>query len=352
MKNTENIPFHQQLTKSFAVLFLLFFSSSALLLFFYLQQNSKLAFFVDSQVPLLKQQQEFHALLLRNDTLITEMLDKRSTLNLAENYQQTTKNLQRLAQLYSGQSNVIGELLRKNNALDKNIMRINQQERRNGQLKQDVLIQLQLILDSLSKIIEQNEAKQRTYHQLLLTNNVRRSVSRNEARIQAQLTNSLSRHRRLYDQISTIFSDFEALSLFYTTINFDLVSQNVEKFLTQWSQHADIEQENIEPSLKVKIEQLRQLFFGEQRTLAKWRGYLRLSEEFFNALNLQKAQLRTLENDTSINNLELPTLIPSSISTAFNGEKVNFTTIHFHLLFSFFIFVITLLFLWLVTRIR
>ncbi len=289
-------PLYQQLTKYLIALFLIAFTGLLFSLFLFYQQTEQTKFLISKQLTPLKQQYLQQQTLLKAKNLIDKMLIGDEVSNLTLQQKELIMFNRALIRLGSKQDKLYLQWLTINKANRDVVKRIQENSARNQQLKQSAVIQLQLMLSTLDRMVVK-ESKQE----------------------------NLSSTKQL---LTTVLLGFEQLNTHTQLIDFDQLRNQVEQLLVKNTLVKKSSNKLAKITLKYK-EQLttfEQVTLSEQHALAKWQGYLRMTQKFDKELIQQQQQLQQLFDQKSNHSISFEAapvhILPESITKFFVKGKV------------------------------
>lgn len=319
------LPLYRQLSSRFFFLALSFF----LLLFagfsLYFQHDQDLAALKYQQLPALKKFNQRQSILLKNERLINELLADTYAKQLGDDYQALNANLKNIAVLSGNHRQLLAQLTQRLQLQAENVSRLTQSNRRNIQLKDSVIIQLSLVVDSLSSLIAAQASQQKKLYRQLTQDNLTDRVTATKAKALSNLTKRFAINGELHHSLIETLSMFNQLDLQYDLVEFDYIQQKIQDQINHRLASAnDAVFKNINQNdLLEQLTVLNALLFSEQQTFAKWRGQLRRANDFRAELTKQKVELMPLLDTT----LMLPPLESRGIEPLIiNGlAKANIT---------------------------
>ena len=344
-------PLYRQFTPLLSALFFLVILMITSAMTLYYLNVRQLAYVQETQIPALKQQNLYIQYQLKNNTIFAQLLSERDAKQFSFLYQRLIINWQKLADFGDKGSKNTDNILLKNKILTEQVNRIAGNNSRNIQLRQQTVIQLQLVLGALLPIILNKEAQQGLLHQQILEDKVSDRVTASRARAQSHLFTELNRYHQLKYLLSNLLSMFVELDLQLPLTQFENISATADELLTLAAVVNDDFTSDIDiSSMAAELNELASLLHSEQRTLAKWRGHLRLVAEFRETLLTQGLQLQALAE----NNPYLTSDKPAG-ALAVKGETDALLTIKPQQLLAIFLSVLVfswLIFSYLLFRIR
>ncbi|SEL80898.1 hypothetical protein SAMN05216262_12331 [Colwellia chukchiensis] len=309
------LPLYRQFTRRLFILassFILFLVA-AVTLYYHGQQD--LLALKKQQFPAIAKQMQQQQLLHKHQQLLNEMLTSGNAEQFAMQQQMLEANLLDLIASSEQSRAVLEPLLRRLQRQTENALRLAASSRRNIQLKESVLIQLTLVVDSVKTLVSQQITQQNQLYRDLTQGNLSSQSKSNRAIKLSELTMRLAENRQLLNTLTASLVMFQQLDLHYDLIEFEYLQQQSQQALSRW---LDPDTAPLSSKPKVLLEQtkvLNNLLFSEQNTFAKWRGQLRRFDAYRAELTAQQTELTPLIEQVMVR--EVATYIP------FNQQLAN-----------------------------
>ena len=303
------LPLYRQLSSRFILLglsfFLLCFVGGAL----YFQHEQDLAVVKYQQVPMIKEYSQRQQLLSKHERLLNEMIYSKYATQFGDYYQALNSNLTEISALSRNNRRLIERLIQRMQSQAENVQNLAGNERRNNQLKDNAIIQLTLVADSLSNLITTQSQQQQELYRQITQDNLTDRVTAIRAKALSGLVSNLNTNRQFQQALIDTLVMFNQLDLQYDLINFNYIQQQINHEIKQWlANEANIVDKNQqENSLSEQTSVLYALLFSEQSTFGKWRGQIRRANTVQAELAQQKAELMPLFEKK----LAIPALKPS-----------------------------------------
>lgn len=303
------LPLYRQLSSRFILLglsfFLLCFVGGAL----YFQHEQDLAVVKYQQVPMIKEYSQRQQLLSKHERLLNEMIYSKYATQFGDYYQALNSNLTEISALSRNNRRLIERLIQRMQSQAENVQNLAGNERRNNQLKDNAIIQLTLVADSLSNLITTQSQQQQELYRQITQDNLTDRVTAIRAKALSGLVSNLNTNRQFQQALIDTLVMFNQLDLQYDLINFNYIQQQINHEIKQWlANEANIVDKNQqENSLSEQASVLYALLFSEQSTFGKWRGQIRRANTVQAELAQQKAELMPLFEKK----LAIPALKPS-----------------------------------------
>jgi hypothetical protein len=337
-------PFYKQLTTRLLTIFGLSIFTLILALLLLQYRDQQVITLLEKELPAIENSYQQQSNYIEINELLSTIVHKENAKNLLENHQLYLTQLIELKSLSGKKLRFLEQLILIENAEQENIKRLTNNHQRNLLLRQNSVIQLQLVLDELTSELLDKEAKQAKLFQQITQDKVADKVTASRAKAHANLTKVVNMLRQTSLAVKNVEVLFSRLNLQYSLDEFNYFSDELSVNLALWKPQFDKVEGSSDlatPLLNVLFK-LDQLLFSEQNAIAKWRGQLRLSQEYFQRLSSQQLQLQAERN-----RLKLPILsvqsIPKFIEELLNG-KATFTLKQLQItILSVFVFLIIIL---------
>ena len=345
-------PFYKQLTTRFFIIFGFFVCTLTLALALLHYRDQQVIRLVAQQLPTIEKSYQLQSQHSDTNELLSSIIHDEYSQRLLENHQLYLKLLGELKRLSGKQTRFFEQIIRTESAEQENIRRLTSNHQRNMLLRQNSIIQLQLVLDELNSELIDKEAQQAKLFQQITQDKVTDKVTASRAKAHANLTQVVNLLRQTSLAVKNIEVLFSRINLQYSLDEFNFFSEELSLSLSLWQpqfeQLAD-SSELATPLLSVLFK-LEKLLFSEQNAMAKWRSHLRLSQAYFLRLKEQQSQLQIQRSQLKIpvNNAQL---IPNFISELSNN-KVIISTDHLRItILVFFVLLVTVLW-WLLSQLK
>jgi len=289
-------PLYRQLTSRFYLLalsfFLLFFVGFSL----YFQYVQDLVGLKSQQFPAIEQHSQRQLLLNKNDRLLNNIITSQSPTRFDEDYQSLKENLKNITKLSQYNRLLLEQLTHRLQIQAENISRLSENNLRNLQLKDSVIIQLTLVADSLSNLITDQTRQQKVLYRQINQEKSTARIAIVRAKELSSLVDSLYINRELQQGIIDTLVMFNQVDLQYDLVEFDYIQQKIQSVINYFLENSnDTTNKTIdENALIEQVTALNKLLFNEQNTFAKWRGQLRMAADFQAVLIKQRDELSPL----------------------------------------------------------
>lgn len=254
-------PFHQQIKGriiSIAFLFCCFFIG--ILTIFY-SRESDLFVLKREILPSIEKQLSNHKLIIDSEQLLTNILTANNPKvfePLLSKYQQNLKDLLKNNVL---EQKLTRQLLAELEPFILSVTRLSANHEKNEQLKQNTIVQLQLVNTALND----------------------------------ELENGVLTHQELYQQSIILFSQavvmIEDLSVTTNIERFTQFTEGLNELSQQWFAITSDGAQTLSPSVAASLVELNNLLWVDQRSIAKWRSHIRISQEFLALMSNQYQSL-------------------------------------------------------------
>ncbi|MEW6990661.1 hypothetical protein AADZ91_08210 [Colwelliaceae bacterium 6441] len=284
-------PFYKQLNARLLLIFTFVLFLLILALFLLQYRDSQVLTLIEKHLPSWENSYQQQAKYIEVDQLLAKIIHSENSQGLVAEHQLMIATLTDLKSLSTQNKRLVEQLIYVEKNRQEHIKRLSNNYSRNQLLKQNSLIQLQLVLDELQTELADKEAKQTELFQQITQD----KATASRAKAHVNITQSVDRLRETYQAVKNVDVLFRRLNLQYSLEEFNYLTDEISLSLALWQANFDlIESANTseQPLLKVLYE-LRQLFFIEQNTIAKWRGHIRIAQEYFQALAEHKEKLNS-----------------------------------------------------------
>ncbi|GLX78157.1 hypothetical protein tinsulaeT_14970 [Thalassotalea insulae] len=299
---SSSTPFYQQLNSRFSALFFLFILALTLLGALLYWQTQQLSSVLEQDLPQVATVYRHQQNIYQAQKLLIELRNSQTAGQLQQGYLALISELEAILKLPSTKQR---QLAAANSALKAQRITVNRlaaNENRNALLRESTEIQLQLVLDGLKTSENALKDKQDKLYQQLAQDKVSDRVT--TARLKAYLALAQQKDLTMQTRIAVqrVSELFEQITLAYPLVEFDHVSQQLSDVLTLWQQQFEqIEQvPEVEKQRITNLIALRNLLFTEQSIMAKWRGHIRVAQEFLLLLEPISIALQQQLNPMSV----------------------------------------------------
>ena len=310
-------PLHRQFSTKLVALLLTIIVALALIFTLFYQQSERSRFLIDSELTPLKQQFEQLKALQKAEYLVNALSSTESGINVVELHTELIAVNRQLLWLESANTHLYQQWLNANKSTSDIVMRIQQSHGRNEQLKQSSIIQLQLMWFSVSPIINKKTSQQALLFKQLQADNVNDKLTLSRAKAYVSANRQLQNLQQLKSLLAEVLNNFEQLTINTSMDSFDLLRLGVEQILAQRNALKIDDKTKDMVDFSQQIDTFEDIVLTQQRMLAKWQGYLRLTQSFQLDLTLQKNQLRQLLS-------EPPAKITTHVANIFDDWLVKF----------------------------
>ncbi|WP_114326930.1 hypothetical protein [Candidatus Colwellia aromaticivorans] len=284
-------PLHRQFSTKLVALLLTIIIALALIFTLFYQQSERSRFLIDGELTPLKQQFEQLQTLQKADYLVNELLFTNSGINFIELQTELIALNRRLLRLESLHTHLYQQWLNTNKSASDIVMRIQQNHGRNEQLKQSSIIQLQLMLFSVTPIINKKTAQQELLFKQLQTDQVNDNLTFSRANAYVSAIRQLDDLQQLKSLLAKVLTSFEQLTIHTSMDDFYLLRLGVEQIIAQHNALKIDDKTKATVEFSQQIDTFEDLVITQQRALAKWQGYIRLAQSYQLDLKMQKNQL-------------------------------------------------------------
>ncbi|XQW84856.1 hypothetical protein ACOYR1_17265 [Thalassotalea piscium] len=309
-------PFHKQIKGrivSIAFLFSCLFIGILAILY---TRETALFSLKRETLPAIETQLNSYKLLVSSEQLLSQILIAKHPQNFDSLFLQYQHNLQALIKAGGKNTRYARKLLAEIEPFQFSVKKLTANYEKNEQLKQSTIVQLQLVTTAL--------------HDALAKEN--------------------SVHRYLYQQSIELLSQalimMESLSISTDIETFILFTERLSSLNQQWMLFLKSDESNtIDAKVAVSIFELNNLLWVEQRSIAKWRGHIRISQEFLALIEQHYDMISSLSAEFNIAQLPSDNLWPKALLPYLPKEVKNSTEAYYIALAS--ILALFLIWLWL-----
>lgn len=195
---------------------------------------------------------------------------------------------------------------------DEQVERLASVSERNNQLKNQVVIQLQLLVDQLRLLETKIENQKSTIKQ-----NVESSsrISIEVARDQLRTMERYHLYRQSLDNSELVLEIFKSLSLNSNLAQLVILSDRMESIIVQWQSQLSLSETHSEEALAAfeLIQTLNDLLYIDARALAKWRSSIRITNEYRLTLSTMPELTEKSLGTQKLNKEILPAYLPEQV---------------------------------------
>lgn len=312
-------PFHRQFTSklfalAFCILLVLVLTS---VLFWQSSQQTKSV--IQTQVLPLQEKIKQLESLQQSKLIVDELLSGDSEKNWLALHTQLIAQNQQLLRLNSNNTHIYQQWLNQNKVARDVVERAHGNKSRNQQLKQSSIIQIQLMLFSVTNISDTKNSHEKVLYQQLQANKKNDTIALSRSRAYVRAVKQLQNIEKIKNILAEMLTSFEHLTLRTSQEEFELLRLSVEQLFAR----TKLLQEDKTKAISELVQQVasfKGIVLSEQMALAKWQGYLRLMQSYSLDLKVQKQQIESLLLEPKVN------LAPTSSNTL--GQLLASYNIH------------------------
>jgi len=292
------LPLYRQLTSRLLLLFLSFMVLFSVGFYFYLQYEQDLTQLKHQQLPAIEEFNQHQQLLIQSDRILSGILNSKYANTLANDYLILQENIKSISDVNRKNRRLLEQLMMRLKAQSVNVSLLTENERRNIQLKDNVIIQLTLIADNLANLISEQSDEQETLNRQINEEKSSNRILVNRVKAYSRLLTKIKINHELHQSLIDTLVMFNQLDLQYDLADFDYTTLKAQRNINDWLDNAAIavSRSSNENALMEQVLVLNALLFNEQNTLAKWRGQLRMAIDLQTELRKQKIELAPLLN--------------------------------------------------------
>ena len=292
------LPLYRQLTSRLLLLFLSFMVLFSVGFYFYLQYEQDLTQLKHQQLPAIEEFNQHQQLLIQSDRILYGILNSKYANTLANDYLILQENIKSISDVNRKNRRLLEQLMMRLKAQSVNVSLLTENERRNLQLKDNVIIQLTLITDNLASLISEQSDEQETLNRQINEEKSSNRILVNRVKAYSRLLTKIKINHELHQSLIDTLVMFNQLDLQYDLADFDYTTLKAQRNINDWLDNAAtaVSRSSNENALMEQVLVLNALLFNEQNTLAKWRGQLRMAIDLQTELSKQKIELAPLLN--------------------------------------------------------
>ncbi|OUR60751.1 hypothetical protein A9Q74_12355 [Colwellia sp. 39_35_sub15_T18] len=277
--------------------------SIAIALFFivvlFWQHKQQTQSIIQNQLLPLQQQVQQLESLQQAKLIVDELLRGDSEQNWLKLHSDLIALNQQLLRRNSNHVSIYQQWLNQNKVAIDVVERAEKNKSRNQQLKQSSVIQLQLMLFSVTSISDIKSSYEQVLYQQLQLDKSNDTVTLNRANAYAKAVKRAHKVKQLKSLLAELLTSFERLTIMTPQADFDLLRLGVEQLFAQTKLLQDDNTKAISEFLQ-QTNSFRGIVLTEQMALAKWQGYLRLMQSYNIDLSAQKLKIATLLSKSHI----------------------------------------------------
>ncbi|WDE12289.1 hypothetical protein [Thalassomonas haliotis] len=293
MNKAAEKPLYRQFAPMLAAIFILMLLILPLVLTLSYLSEKQLGAAQQEQLAKVQQQNQYLQYRQKNQTLFSQLLSETDAGQFSHLYRRLQANWQTLAGQIPGSGSE--NILSGDSALSEGVKRLAASSKANIQLKQQSIIQLQLVADALGNIIFNKQGQLDLLSRQLQSDNVSDAVTVSRARAQGKIYTELARYKQLESLLAQLRVLFADLDLQLPLSDFEQLRNRAGEVLTIAGELATEQGQDLQlMALSDEMSKLSALLLTQQRALAKWQGHLRLAHEFRQALAADRDKVHQL----------------------------------------------------------
>ena len=282
---------YRQFSTMLVTLLLTFIVVLTLIFTLFYQQNERSRFLIEGELIPLKQKFEQLQALHKAAHLVNELLFIDSGMNFVELQTELIAVNRQLLRLKSSNTHLYQQWLNVNKSANDIVVRIQQKNGRNEQLKQSSIIQLQLMWFSVTPIINKKTTQQELLFKQLQADKINDKLTLSRANAYVSAIRQVHNLQQLKNLLAEVLTRFEQLTIHTNMEDFDLLRLGVEQIITQRSTLKIDDETKAMVDFDQQIGTLEAIVLTEKMALAKWQGYIRLTQSYQLDLTIQNNQL-------------------------------------------------------------
>jgi len=258
-------PLYQQFTHKIVALLVTIIVMIGLTLILFYQNKIQHSALVETQlIPLTQELKQIKAL-QKADVLIANLLISANSENFVELHSELIAANRQLLQQRSSNEQVFQQWLNESKLAEDIVSRIQDSHTHNQQLKQSSIIQLQLMIFSITSIIESELASQK-----------------------------LKDLQQLKTLLVEVLLGFEQLNMNTPIATFERLRIKVEQAFSQQKNFKGSGSIQAMVEVNQQFDAFEKIVLTEQRSLPKWQGYIRLVQDYQLDLKAHQKKIREL----------------------------------------------------------
>lgn len=293
-KNISLTPLYQQFTHKFVVLLLTVIVMIGLIATLFYQSNIQNNALVENQLVPLTQELKQINVLQKAEKLVTNLLIAANAENFVTLHSELIATNRQLLQQNSSNVQTFQQWLNESKLAEDIVSRIQGGHTRNQQLKQSSIIQLQLMLVSITPIIDDKRSRKKSLHKQLQADQAKDRITYSQINIYARTVQQLNDLQELKSLLMEALLGFEQLSMNTSIADFELLRLKVEQVFVQHKQLTSDSKIKAMADVNQQFDAFERIVLTEQRALAKWQGYIRLTQEYQLDLKTQQQSIKQL----------------------------------------------------------
>ncbi len=261
------------------------------------QNNQQTQSVIKTQLLPLQQQVKQLASLQQAKFIVDELLRGDSEKNWLKLHADLIALNRQLLRLNSNHASIYQQWFNNNKVAKDTVERVEKNKSRNQQLKQSSVIQLQLMLFSISSISDTKSNQQKELYKQLQTDRKNGTVTLSRANAYVEAVKQAQKAEQLKYLLTEMLTGFERLTLRTSQIEFDLLRLGVEQLFAQAKLLQSDNTKTISEFFQ-QVNSFKGIVITEQMALAKWQGYLRIMQSYNLDLDVQKQQIIKLLSES------------------------------------------------------
>lgn len=267
---------------------------------------------LEEHLPVLTKSTEIDTLkttMHRNVEAVKSTSDGENMLRFHQSLIETLKLLKPLSANSS-----YDKLLTQLTSYDQQVERLSQVNERNNQLRNQVVIQLQLLVDQLRLLESKTQNLKNAAKQQVESSN---RISIGDARDQLRIMERYQLYSQSLDNMELVLAMFKSLSLNTNLTQLVILSDRIETIILRWQGEFSLSESHSEEALAAfeLIQALNGVLYTETRAIAKWRSAIRITNEYRLALStMPELTATSLPRQAQVTS-EIPTYLPSQIKS-------------------------------------
>lgn len=289
-------PLHKQLATKFVAVFVLFFISISMLFLAFYQRDNQLYALFEDEVPNTHQYIDFLKQAHENSLIVSDIIQSSSAEKLSEKHQTYMTGLERLKELNNFNRLQVSQIIKSMSQESEPISRLSANHERNTLLQQNAKLQLQLIINEIHLLLGVKQSELAKLYQQITKDKLTDKVTVSRARAHAKLLNTVTLLNQTLRTVEDLHVLFSRLDLHYALDEFNYLTEQFKEVFSHWQPIVEDDSQASETDKKLlsHLLSLHALLFEQQNTLAKWRGQIRIAQNYFTYIAEQQKDLEEL----------------------------------------------------------
>lgn len=286
-------PFYKQLSSRFIALFVLLGLIISLAVTMLEYRDQQIRLLIDTQPNVTRSFTE-QSLYYQISQQLSRIEQSTDIKDLLTNHQQLITQLQQLKSVTRNNRRQLERLISAQLTFNKNIERLQSDHNRNQLFLQNSLIQLDLVRDELRVTQSNLQARRNKLYQQITQDKVADKVTASRAKAHANVVKFLETVNQTLNAVQNQYVMFNQLTLNYPLVDFNENSTQLFAALKLWEPQftSKVVANEADKKLLELLGELNNILYTEQSTVGKWRGYLRIAQQYYSSITEFRQQLQ------------------------------------------------------------